>query len=317
MSSEIEKNLILVRQNGFQSQADFRAITQRVRNLAPDIEPFIVNNSIGNAVTRRKAAGRPSLIVSFQALHRFRPARGRIYQGGYIPKPDQMRRLGAAGLPVLKSAVLTPELTLEDPNWGELVVLKPLALGYSSHGLGVSVQRRARVRYRAPQDYPADHPGRHGPMMVQRFVDSGERPCVYRVLTLFGVPLYAFLIRLDRSRPPLDCPDDELEAAVIASNSGERRRIMIEDEDVLDCARAVYPAIPEVPLQACDIIRDQRSGRLYVLEINAGGNTWQFSSKAARPMIEQMGGAHVLIDQFGAFDIAARVLAQRVRAEAE
>ncbi len=51
--------------------------------------------------------------------------------------------------------------------------------------------RAVRVRFRAPEDYPAGHPGRRGPMMVQQFINTGERISLYRVLTLFGEPLCA------------------------------------------------------------------------------------------------------------------------------
>jgi hypothetical protein len=36
-------------------------------------------------------------------------------------------------------------------------------------------------------------------------------------------------------------------------------------------------ACPGIPLQACDIVREDSSGRLFILEINAGGKTWDFS----------------------------------------
>ncbi len=317
MPSTAEKNLILVQEYGWQSINDFNAIAKLISEIAPDIETFIVNNAISNSVTRKRAAKRPTLVVSFGALRGFNTARGRICQGGYIPKPEQVKRLEAANVAVPKSAILTPELVLDTREWGKFVVLKPLARGHSSHGAGVNILRTSEVVYVQPADYPEGHPGRDGSMMVQQFINCGERLNVYRVLTLFGVPLYAFLILLDEPRQSLDTPDIDLQSVVIASNSGARQRTMVDDENVMELARNISSAFPEVPLQGCDIIRDAHSGALYALEINAGGNTWQFSSDIAKPMVEQMGGAHVLIDQFSAFDIAARVLVERTRVEAE
>lgn len=317
MVEDVCRNLVLVREEGCQSQADLEAIAQRIRTLAPDIEVFIVNNAIANSVTARKAARRPCLVVSFMALRGFRPRRGKVYQGGYIAKPDQVARLAAGGIDVPRAVVLEPDTVLDPAEWGDLVVVKPLARGHSSHGVGVSLRRTEAVHYVAREDYPCDHPGRHGPMMVQRFIDCGRYPSIYRVLTLFGEPLYCFRIDLHTPRPPLDSPDAQLAAGTIASNAGARTRTMVVDQRVLALARRVAAVFPEIPLQGQDIIEQAATGKLFPLEINAGGNTWQFSSDAARAMVEEMGGAHVLIDQLGAFDIAARVLIDKVRAHAQ
>jgi hypothetical protein len=47
--------------------------------------------------------------------------------------------------------------------------------------------------------------------------------------------------------------------------------------DVMAHTRIAYDAFPGIPLQASDIVRDYSSGRLFILKINAGGNTWDFS----------------------------------------
>ena len=142
----------------------------------------------------------------------------------------------------------------------------------------------------------------------------------------FGEPLYCRKGFTLKPRPPLDAPDEVLLKAQIATNAetGTRKRAQFSnDADVLDLARRAYAAMPAIPLQGVDIIREAASGRLFVLEINAGGNTWHFSStymeerRKSRPAEEQ--SAHPReerIAQFGAWDVAARVLIKKTREEA-
>jgi hypothetical protein len=107
-----------------------------------------------------------------------------------------------------------------------------------------------------------------------------------------------------------------IEAGQYANNAGTRTRRYIDEPDVLDLARRVARAVPDIPLHGIDIVRERRTGRLMVLEFNPGGNTWHFSSTAGRATQIEAGGRERLIAQFGAFDIAARVLVERTRAEA-
>ena len=60
--------------------------------------------------------------------------------------------------------------------------------------------------------------------------------------------------------------------------NSDKVKDFVFDADVMPVAKAAARAIPEVPLKGCDILRDERTGRVYVLELNPGGNTWHFSS---------------------------------------
>ncbi|MEJ0097458.1 MAG: hypothetical protein WDM84_05355 [Bauldia sp.] len=65
------------------------------------------------------------------------------------------------------------------------------------------------------------------------------------------------------------------------------------------------------------LLRDERTGKLYVIELNAGGNTWHFSSmffaEARRKDPEFTVKRR---RQFDAMRTAARVLVARTNAEA-
>lgn len=316
-SARAERNLVIVWQPRWQELLDCEEIAERITAAAPDVAVVIANNESYAAVARKKAGRRPSLIVSLAPLRRFKPVRGRVYQGTFISKTDQKARLAAAGLPVPKGAVLEPGLELDPDVWGPFVILKPLDRELSHSGRGVSLRRTENVRYRPPEDYPHDHPGRAGPMLVEQFIDTGEHPAYYRVLTLFGEPLSVIHHATLKRRPPLTVSDEDLAVAPINVSQGYVRMKFVEDPDLLELGRRIYPAVAEVPFHACDIVRDVHTGALHVLELNPGQNAWRISSDYWRRKRKALGGRRAMIDQFGAWDLAARVLIERTRAEAE
>jgi hypothetical protein len=317
--SEVTRHLVIGYRPGWQSPDDLGAIAAHARRLDPTIGTFVLPTVRPNSVSRRLAAARPTLVMSAGPIRVFKPRRGKIYQGQIIPKIEELRRLEAAGVPVPRWAVLTPDLWIDPAEWGEFVVVKPTDIPTSSHGLGIQLMRSHRVRYRAPQDYPEGHPGRYGPMMVQRFIDTGERVAVHRVLTLFGEPLYAVNDLSDERRPPLSLGDDELERVTIASQAiTALQTVFANDPDVLELARRAHAAIPEVPVKGVDILRDARTGSLFVLELNCGGNTWHFSSRQQAQARRENGPEfeRQRYRQFDAMRTAASVLVARTVSEA-
>jgi hypothetical protein len=313
-------HVVLAYRPGWQSIEDLTAIARHVIDIEPRIRPFIVPSTLGNSVSRKQAAALPTLIVSPGPLESFKPLRGRIYQGSRVPKFEEIRRLDQAGIPVPRTAILTPDLRLDPAIWGDFVILKPTDILTSSHGKGVNLIRTHRVRFRAPAEYPEGHPGRLGPMIVQQYIDTGVKLTGYRVLTFFGDPLCAHFSRSSALRIDPSAPDEVVENAIVAMQAGgDRERILMEDPEVIALARAAHDALPEIPLKGCDVIREASTGKLYVLEMNCGGNTWHFSSNFAEPIRRYHGPEFVLRQrqQFDAMRTAARVLVERTRREAE
>jgi hypothetical protein len=247
--------------------------------------------------------------------------RGKVYAGRMIPKLEQLRRLEAGGVPIPRTEVLKPGIKLDPAEWGEFVIIKPTDILSSSKGRGIQLMRTERVRYIAPDDYPPRHPGRNGPMVVQPFIDTGPELLLMRVLTLFGEPLY--MTRMRAPRPVMDlagADDDTLENMKIATQiADEKINDFVADEAALAMARRIHAAVPEIPLKGSDIMRDVRTGAMYVLEFNPGGNTWHFSSRSSAPSRARRPPEHEIRrkQQFDAFRTAARVLVERTRAEAE
>lgn len=313
----VERNLVLVHTSGLQDVQDFQDIAQHVRELAADIEVFVASNDIPSSVTRRRASRRPSLIFSPCKLFEFRPARGKVYAGLPIPKLEQIARLKAAGLPVPATAEIAADTVLPEAAFGSHVVVKP-GLSQASGGRHITLMRREAVRYQPMASYPEDHPGRYAPMFAQRFIDTGLYVNHHRVLTLFGAPLLAFKTTSDAPRPLLDDGSEALAATSVKARRrvGAIMRELTRDADILELARRTYQAMNEVPLQGVDIIRDEASGQLFVLEVNPGGNTWIFSKGEMTERLTKSLGVPHLASPFDAFRTAAKVLVERTRAEA-
>ena len=117
--------------------------------------------------------------------------------------------------------------------------------------------------------------------------------------------------------PPLDAPEEVLLRGPFASNTDPHFSCMLVEHsnEVLAFARRAALALPRIPLLGLDIVREAGTGHLYVLEANPGGNTWHFSSKLAEEGRKEI-SREQRIEQMDAWGIAARVLAERTRAEA-
>lgn len=309
---EPTRNLVLVHSEGWQDRADLEAIKGFVEAMAPDIEVFIASNDAPSSFTRKKAAARPALIFSPVRLMRFRPDRGRIYQGQPMSKLAEVQRLAAGGVPVPPFEEIRPDTVLSPDIYGPLVVIKP-SYPYSSWGQGVELHHTATVRYRPPQDYPPGHPGREGPMIAQKFIDCGHAMSC-RVLTLFGETIFTY--GRESTRPlAIDLGKESFQDRDFLPVPPDNFAYATHEPDMLAVAAQAYRAMPEAALQACDILR-ARTGELYLVEINPGGGTWMFSSKNASIYRERL-GVEDLATEFDAFRTCARLLAERTRAEAE
>jgi hypothetical protein len=308
------RTLILVNHPARQRREDFEEIRAKISTLASEIDVQIVDADQSVHELDDEIWWRPCLTVSFAQLTSFRPRRGLVYCCRPIPKFEQLAKLNSANVPVPVSAQLVFGRQLDKAVWGPLVVLKPTTPGFMSQG-AVYLMRTERVADLAETVFPPGHPSRRLPVLVQKFVDTGKWPSYYRVLTLLGEPLYCLQEFTAKPRPPLDAPDEVLLKANIATNAEFGKSRPVNDADVLDLARRAYAVMPAIPLQGIDIIREQATGHLFVLETNAGGNTWHFSSK----YIEKVPGQpsrEERIRQFGAWEIAARVFVERTRKDA-
>jgi hypothetical protein len=315
------RSLVLVNKPLWQDPADLQEIVMRVRDRAPDILPIVFQEGFDPAKVPPAVWQRPTLTLSFAPLSKFRPPRGAVLQGQPMPKLEQYRRFVAAGLATPKTARFEFGRTYSEDHWGEFVVLKPLDLMMSSKGGQLRFLRTRRLRDLREADFAPDHYLRRGGALVQSFVDTGPEATMRRVLSLCGRPLYTSRSWSPMARADLTASDEAIEASIVDPKHPElkvrftpesRRKVDVDPEALAFGAR-VAAAFPEIPLIGCDVVRERGTGKLYVLELNAGGNTWHFSSHIYTKARAEMGGRDVFVNQLGAWKIAAEALIARTR----
>lgn len=321
-----DRNLIILHR-GPEYERDFKPIAERVQALDPAISVFCLSAG-AKRISPEPDWTKPSLTVALQQTFRVPIRRGPVLANRPIHKPGQHRIFLAAGLPAPPTLPFVPGMKLDPIMFGEYVVIKPGDPQIGSYGRGVQLFRRRKLEKMRYADFPRDHFIHRDPQgyLVQRFIDSGPLITLYRVLTLFGAPLYCWLAREKLPRPPVAGTDEEIEALRITNNGPFRERFLTKEQDVLDLSTRVGNAFPDIPILGMDILREEKSGKLYVLEVNPGGNTWHFSSKLTTRVRQEMGGLslhgerksellgwQMMVDQFGAFDRAAEVLAEITR----
>ena len=308
-------SLVLVHRATYQEIRDLVEIADLVRSRAPDIDTYVVSDDAENLVSRDLAAEKPSLIVSFGEIRRFQPLRGRIYTGRYIPKHRQLVRMANAGVPVPPTLVVGAGYPTDVPRYGNLVVVKKVAQN-SSGGNGVVLVRYERLRQKL-QELVEQQKWEY-PILIQEFFRTGPRAATTRIATFMGQPLVTWTSTLVEPFPNEGDPDDVIEKANIASNFAgiPKTRSFDMDPAKMALARRVFEVFPNIPLHGVDILTAS-DGRLCVLEMNGGGNTWHFSSDLGLRIRAGNGGRAAMIAQMDAWNTVADALIRRTRAEAQ
>jgi predicted ATP-grasp superfamily ATP-dependent carboligase len=308
--------LIIICRNEY-DESDFRVIAERVAAQASDIRPVVLR-AFSDKLPPGDLWSRPVLIVALSGAFDLVPQRGTVLKPKPIFKTDQYQLFLKAGLATPKTRVFEFGMKLDPDEFGEHVILKPLRI--NSKGLGIHLVRTKRVGALSPQLFKARHPIHKDVYLVQQFIDTGDYPTHYRVETLLGEALCCRTIFSTIKRPALEASDRTLLDGVVASNAvraGSNKTAAARDEEVIDFARKMDHAIPGCPLKGCDVLREARTGKLYALECNPGGNSWAFSAPDGENARQAFGGKQGMIDHLGAWDAAARGLILRTRAEAK
>lgn len=297
---------------------DISDIADLVVRSAPEVSIQIVHPRDTAAVVNAKTWDAPCLTVSLAGrTSRFVPLRGPVLENRALSKIEQNRRMQAAGLAMPRTTIFRKGEAYREDDWGEFVVLKPADLGQTSHGKNVRLMRTRRLHALAMGTGPAPEMAE---MLVQSFIDSGINPTVWRVMTFFGRAMYCMRSWSPSPRAALDAPDSEIEASIIEPKQPEivqahevaAMRALEHDSEILAFARRVHDTVPSYPLLGCDIIRDAATQQLHLIEMNAGGNVWHFSSPRASRGLAVITREH-RIAQYGAWDVAAGVLIEKVR----
>jgi hypothetical protein len=310
--------LILVTHPERQAAADMFEIARAVVKTAPDIAVHIAEPGSTDAHVADWKWQLPTLTVSLGGLRGFMPRRGPILQNRAIKKLDQHQRFIAAGLASPHAERFAFGRAYSEAQFGSHAVLKPLPLNLTSGVKNVLMWPTCRLHEIRAGSFAPGHFMRRAPALVQRFIDTGKRPGYFRVLTLLGEPLLWMKVmsaadQTDLSGDTADAIVDPRSTYGLEGLDFKQLLAFEAPDDVLDFARAVYASHPDIPLQACDIVREAATGRLFILEINAGGNTWDFSSKRVADSREKLGGRDRLVALYDPWPKAAQALIAKVR----
>jgi len=306
------KNLILLHR-GPRYENDFREIAEKVNALDPSITVIYLHAGL-NASLPDAEWGFPTLTVALCEEFHLPIKRGPVLKNHPIDKFRQQDIFRKHGIATPMAMRFRFGMKLDPILFGEFVILKPFDARLGSHGQGIRVLRRTRAEALTPSDFPEEHPIIQSAKgyIVQKMIYTGDRASTYRVTTFMGEPIFAFAARSNDVSPPLTAPDAEIEAGAFTQKFSSTL-VFESQEDLLALSKDVAAAFDDVPLLGIDFVRDARTGTAYVLEVNAGGNTWHFSSdmweerRARDPNV-----LNEMKQQFSAFDVAARALVERV-----
>lgn len=308
----IERGLILVAQPEYMSPSDVFLIRGKIHSIAPDIKVMIVGRSDRADLISREFWNRPILTVSFGPMGRFNPLRGKVLQNRPIPKLHQYARLKNYDVMTPRTAKFDFGMALPIQEWGNFCILKPADLNITSSGRGIYLYRSERLERLVLDALPRQHMAASNPMIVQSFIDTGPRFTVYRCLTLFGERIYQNKTQSPENHPPLHSNDAIIESIVPEPPRSKSIPEINADPDIAIFAKKISEAFSEIPLLGCDILKEEKSGNLYAIEVNAGGNVWHLSS----PRTEKTRSAtktQLYVKAFKPFDVAARSLVRAVR----
>jgi glutathione synthase/RimK-type ligase-like ATP-grasp enzyme len=151
--------------------------------------------------------------------------------------------------------------------------------------------------------------GQSDALLAQEFIYTGAWPVSYRVTTLFGQVLWALKVEASHGRAALEAADgfDRTPGLSIVSNSKGCVMSLCNDESIIRFAEAAHAAFPAIPLLGIDVLRRESDGKLFVVEVNASGWVWHFSSPLGLRAQAEFG--FNLESQFDGLRKAARILA--------
>ncbi len=307
--------LILISNPAGNQPEDFIHIAEYIRQYDPKITVTVITDRVRGLAAMASRLVLPTLVISLVPLARYRPLRGRFLHGQALSKSQEYELLEAAGFRVPKWQIIQEGQSPELADYGSYVVTKP---NRGKRGALVKIKKSQKVGAASQNKKANQHQGRNaeevdanGEMLAQQFIYTGKWPICYRVTTLFGRVVSALKIEADHERVPLHSPDNFIGVGNIVASGRGCVQSLSSDEEIIRYGEAAHSAFPEIPLLGFDIVREVSTGKLYILEANAVGYVWHFSS----PMglnIQRDNNLH-FESQFDGIHKAALVLAEKTQ----
>lgn len=254
--------------------------------------------------------GQKTAVISFLPIKQFRPDWAVIWQQAASDKVKEYDVLQAAGISIPKQVALYESVVPDLSGFGEYVVVKPAR---GARGAAIRVMRRNKARWRPISIDSFSTSGVNETLIAQEYIHTGPWPISYRVATVFGEPIYALRITANTTRPPIDYSSDRPNVfagkTIVASSKGCTMDANV-DQDILEFAKKVHTAFPNVPLLGTDIVRSKETGKLYALEVNSGGWTFHLANERYEQVKKNFGIDLKL--QFGGAKAVARGIYRRL-----
>jgi hypothetical protein len=284
---------------------DFVAIGKRIIRKAPEIV-VVINPSIYHPNELDPALQHyPLLNLYLVNPPKVLPARGRTLHVKRIDKFEQYQHYALANISTPKTIEYEIGQEINVNEWGEYVFLKDKNDSHGRNSFLVPTKEMLNIK-----PY-FEKIGFKNKILLQEFIYTGQNVNHYRVLNFLGEPLCCFKsTNLSNISLPITLDDVFNNHTVKTNSSNDTRKIELSNnEEVLTFSKLVFEVFPERPLQGIDIIIQENTKKLFVLEGNQGGNVWVFSHIKSFALDKI--GRFLLLNQFNAFDIACDVLIKK------
>lgn len=223
-------------------------------------------------------------------------------------KAEQAEWFSSVGLPHPQTKMIEPDTTLDETNWGPFTVMKP---NRGSNGRGVRLVRTRHLKWQHPDTWPMNDERRGRKLLAQQFINTGPHSRGHRVFSVLGHPIYSMS---SEAVEKLELPDPagtDMIDLNVAIQTNDRAIRLSYDEEVLSLARSIHQKFSHLPTLGMDIIREQETGRLFILEMHPGGATWHLSS--AFGLKQQRDHGLDYYGQFNALGTIAKALIDTTR----
>lgn len=301
------KTLILVVRS--ESIEDFRSIAKRIRKIDPNMDIIIFGGEIYSHQIPNHFLNQPTLTIYLVNPPLIKKPSDLAVK--HLSKIDEYEHFKQHNIPCLPIEKFQWGMTPNESIYGDWVVIKPENV--NSSGKDINMIPTKAISSLKSSDFPLDHLIHQDDYLVQKFIKTGQKSAQYRAGIFLDEVIYSRIFTSDIDYPSPGTDLKRLLKTSVASNVENRSVGRIVD-DAMNClALEVAKSLPQLPLFGIDILKDETSGKLYVLEINAGGNVWHFSSLSTKKYNVDR---KALVLQYNAWDRCAEALIRKVNEHA-
>ncbi|CEN56681.1 hypothetical protein [Candidatus Methylopumilus turicensis] len=306
MLANLKKAVIVVYRE--ENAEDFQQIARRVKRLDSSLGVAMVPEFLTSKMVPPEFLQLPLLVIYLCNPPETEFAIAAKIAVKEMSKIEEYEHFKRNNLPCLPIERFRWGMELDPKIYGDWVVLKPEHI--QSTGKDVNMVSTKLIPTLTIQNFPEEHLIRQDSYLVQNFIKCGETPTHFRVTVFLNEVLFSSRARSKLSYPKTD--SSLMLNTTVASNMRENRSTQLfQDEEINNFARMVANAFPQNPLLGIDILKDDLTGKLYVLEVNLGGNTWHFSSLIGEGYRFDLGGRNAMVRQYNAWDKAASALVRK------